>query len=784
MLLNIYLGQVLMLTSVERFRWVSLQLQHICNSRRFKIPQAVQDELGKLPDTLKESYDVIYDQILDYDDRIRQIVERAISLLLTLRHNLSNEAFISAVCAGYDDELDEITLLDICCNLITCDNGFRFVHLSAQEFVLQRPEYSAAHLRNVVPARACLSIYFSSEQSSYPHYYPRNIDSSRDTYTCWSNYACVFLGEHLSILDASLATALGVGLGDSLRSMIRRFLLSQRKGDCSPFSRWQYSVSDRLPKRLAERARRRELETIVKLILKASHPLHFMTAFNLKILPVQCGILVPMNGEADGYLPRRFEQAHDGGPQTLLSEFLENPPYDSWYLFLAVHELYIAEDVVPNYADREAFWGLRELPQLGHLKSVSELFHEFLEMGNSECVEITLLAHPNLMISFNMLQIACRKCPMSLETRRDLLSRYLRQNHPNGLPNLDMVDALDIMQLVVEKEPELTGNMELFIDIWRANSDTWSQKTWPLMDLLCSRKMDLVLNERFLSSISVNPKYIKIGKITPDRERFLTLLLCRPENSVRVDEHCFEVLVRNRNKSILKLASSLRPHTPINKATVRLGYQDGYWQAILTHPCPSASLNGLATVVIEQYPPDAIGFFLSRNKDIQIDNGMLSTIVGRWGDHGVDLFWLLMDSGRLVSDQVSREVLLAALRDKGGYFADWTALIVSRGWVSPEDDVFRVALKDKFENDELNRYSCRDYGRCLVEHGITVKLSDICDGALLDLRTSQLGTDTEATVACYLKFCAEKMVRWQLLRGFEEELARAAYLPYSIFPWH
>ncbi|KAF4546202.1 uncharacterized protein LTHEOB_4199 [Lasiodiplodia theobromae] len=47
------------------FRWVSLQLEHISNSGKFKIPEAVRDELGKLPATLGKSYDVIYTQILD-----------------------------------------------------------------------------------------------------------------------------------------------------------------------------------------------------------------------------------------------------------------------------------------------------------------------------------------------------------------------------------------------------------------------------------------------------------------------------------------------------------------------------------------------------------------------------------------------------------------------------------------------------------------------------------------------------------------------------------------------
>lgn len=395
---------------------------------------------------------MIYDQILDYDDRTRQIAERAISLLLTLRHHLSNEAFISAVCAGYDDELDETTLLDICCNLITCDNGFRFVHLSAQEFVLQRPEYFAAHLRNAVPARACLSIFFSSEQSS-----------SLDDYIMWetridcfAKYAFRFLGKHLSILDSSLANAPEASIEESLRSVIKRFLLWQPD---FPFQRLRYpDCNEPLSWGCAE--------FMASLERLASHPLTFMAVFNLKMLPVQAGILVPCNGRIEGYLPPLSERAHDGEPKTRLSRFLKYPHASDWYLFLTIHGLYIAEDIVPRYtllAKRSPEY-FEKFSSLGHRKSALEVFQEFLEIRDGKCVEIMLLAYPDLKISFDMLDEAC-KSPLTLEAKCDLFSRYLRQNHPNGLPNLNMADRLDIIRLAVEKEPELTGNMEFLIDI-------------------------------------------------------------------------------------------------------------------------------------------------------------------------------------------------------------------------------------------------------------------------------------------------------------------------------
>lgn len=494
-----------------------------------------------------------------------------------------------------------------------------------------------------------------------------------------------------------------------------------------------------------------------------------MTAFNLKILPVQAGILVPCNGEPERYLLQRFKRAHDDGSQTQLSKFLEEPLYWQWDLFLAVHGLYISDDVVSSYTKSG------EVPPRYRFrlpKSVPDMFREFLEINDSKCIEIMLLAYPELMISFDMLDKACSQCYMSLEARYDLLSRYVRQNHPNGLPNLDMADGLDIMQLVVEKEPALTGNMQLLICIWKENSDIWSQKTWPLMDLLFSRKVDLDLNQRLFRCIG-GDTFEPIGKLSPDRERFLTLLLCQPETSVRVDEHCFEYLVRNDEESLLRLVSSLRPHTQINEDTVSHGYKDGFWQTILTHPCPSVSLKDLATTVIRRHPPDAVGFFLSCNKDVRIDDDMLFTALKRWNNHSVDIFRLLVDSGRLESDQVSHEALLDALTLKGHReeFSTWAALFLARGWVTPKDVIFRVALKTHLKDGYINREMCGSYS-WLAEQGITVKLSEICNGALLDLRINQLRSDAEATVDRYLELFHKSMdPHHRYLRDFEQRLA-------------
>ena len=69
-------------TDPDRFRWVSLQLQNLCDPRRMQIEADVQQELGHLPKTLADLYAVIYKQILNSGQHSRQIAERVLKWLL------------------------------------------------------------------------------------------------------------------------------------------------------------------------------------------------------------------------------------------------------------------------------------------------------------------------------------------------------------------------------------------------------------------------------------------------------------------------------------------------------------------------------------------------------------------------------------------------------------------------------------------------------------------------------------------------------------------------------
>lgn len=123
-----YAHFITILTHDKRFRWVGLQIQALC-SPQMKTTKVVKQALGKLPKTLEESYDVVYQQMLDTDPDAVRKSETAIRWLLFAKRQLRTKEFIAAVCASFfdaddissdtdDEQLSVDEILDICCNLV------------------------------------------------------------------------------------------------------------------------------------------------------------------------------------------------------------------------------------------------------------------------------------------------------------------------------------------------------------------------------------------------------------------------------------------------------------------------------------------------------------------------------------------------------------------------------------------------------------------------------------------------------------------------------------------
>lgn len=99
----------------------------------------VNAELGRLPKTLRESYDTIYQQIENAGLTSRQVAENAMKWLLCAQRPLHPPDFIAALSIDSEGQytpLDTSQLLHMCCNMVVLDEKlqiFRFAYLSVRE---------------------------------------------------------------------------------------------------------------------------------------------------------------------------------------------------------------------------------------------------------------------------------------------------------------------------------------------------------------------------------------------------------------------------------------------------------------------------------------------------------------------------------------------------------------------------------------------------------------------------------------------------------------------------
>lgn len=165
------------LTCSNRFRWVELQIQNLCNRRRIKRVEDLQAELKRSPQSLSETYDRVYEEIEQQasgsPSSSRAVTERALAWMVYGKRLLSTEELLAAISVdswGIATAVSKDQLLEMCCNLITVDpelDTFRFSHFSVREYLGARQEYST-DFGNAIAAERCLIILTNPEFGFLP----------------------------------------------------------------------------------------------------------------------------------------------------------------------------------------------------------------------------------------------------------------------------------------------------------------------------------------------------------------------------------------------------------------------------------------------------------------------------------------------------------------------------------------------------------------------------------------------------------------------------------------
>ena len=73
----------------EMFLWASMQLQHLCNGREFKLEEDVMAALRKLPPTLEQILDRVYESVNESEEEAKSIAKQVFAFLLVAQAPIS-----------------------------------------------------------------------------------------------------------------------------------------------------------------------------------------------------------------------------------------------------------------------------------------------------------------------------------------------------------------------------------------------------------------------------------------------------------------------------------------------------------------------------------------------------------------------------------------------------------------------------------------------------------------------------------------------------------------------
>jgi hypothetical protein len=144
-----------------RFRWASMQLQHLCS---FRMDADIRNVLGHLPPDLHTLYNDIYNMLVTAPGaREVMLFKNVLNWLLCARKMLNTDELLAIVsidprqrCAA--DSISRDLVLEICNNFVVFDaqlDTFRFAHLSVREFLERRSDYDMSTANSVI-AETCL----------------------------------------------------------------------------------------------------------------------------------------------------------------------------------------------------------------------------------------------------------------------------------------------------------------------------------------------------------------------------------------------------------------------------------------------------------------------------------------------------------------------------------------------------------------------------------------------------------------------------------------------------
>jgi ankyrin repeat protein len=199
----------------EMFQWAKLQLSQLQASKQLAMEQDLADQLSKFAkSTLDELYSTIFEVLLGYGELTREIAIHAFSWMLYAQEPLTIGALLTAIAKGCGcDTLTLESVLAICHGFIHIDPQsciVRFDHQSVRSFLQSQTVFLPQQAHTLI-ALSCLRIFKEPPLDD-----PIDLQPTQRPY----DYALLYFGNHISMLDASL-------IHDSTMQSIDGFLFDQ-----------------------------------------------------------------------------------------------------------------------------------------------------------------------------------------------------------------------------------------------------------------------------------------------------------------------------------------------------------------------------------------------------------------------------------------------------------------------------------------------------------------------------------------------------------------------------
>ncbi len=284
---------ILIKTSERRFRWVTCQMDYLCELTN---DTARRKALNSLPPTLNATYERILRQVNHGSQDAQMLVQRTLRVIVHSNTSLSIAALCEAVSINVGDKIfdrdavpHEDEILRYCSSLVrrsAVRPGLELAHFTVKEFLLgleecPSPEFRRFHIQpvdtNVYLAEVCLT-YLNLQDFSHLNFTGEGASQHYEREYAFREYAVKFWMEH-SRNNMSQATIL---------SLIQKLLHPMKP---NAFLNWaleyaQYTYNEGTARYFNKRD---DFEALLLIYRSSASPLHFAA---MLALPSICDWLV------------------------------------------------------------------------------------------------------------------------------------------------------------------------------------------------------------------------------------------------------------------------------------------------------------------------------------------------------------------------------------------------------------------------------------------------------------------------------------------------------------